>query len=399
MVRFRSHIIKCSWEQDESGWRLWVARHREICASGADYDSAQEGLIKAVWSAADELDDVEMPVFQFDPPLPLTAEAEPFGTPELYIISGDGSFHAPRRGDSDWQDPSTLYHGGLCPECHTPLGPRTDEPVVVADGERADAGFMYTTAGLLRLFSEQFLAHLSDREHASLTFRPVRNRSRRARPMFELIAEPTVPFVSLKGYDADGSACPQCGQGSYHLFDPILNAAPNYLLDFVCAADLPEPSCTMFAVGPRSWWSLCVPAHRRRELLNAKHSVGLTSVRIGVTPPDLADRYPRLCVSQRRVRCPICTQWPQPMHVRQTGQARFDLAARDWSARNWTWIEPAAAEGIIQITRQSAPISDVMARTKEDYVRKPEFVIFHCTQCWRLGYVNVHLREVEFIWS
>ena len=93
------------------------------------------------------------------------------------------------------------------------------------------------------LFSDRFLARLTDEERAGLVLRPVQGPPDSGREFFELLGQPLLEFVGLPDFPGRiGGTCAGCGPTSFTYI------ADWKVANFVAASDLPAPLPPVFGV-------------------------------------------------------------------------------------------------------------------------------------------------------
>lgn len=401
-------VIACGWRKSPEGWKLWVRGRESVCGSGATYETAQEALIDAIMQAAPDLDAVLPIVPEFDTPLPATAFAEPYLVPELYLIGGDDIFELNRPSQATVESAEsraaylpTLFTEGICPSCRHGRGERTEVAMRVDNApRRVDAGWIRADGfhDHIRLFSERFLELLTPEERAHLIFRPITMPSGARRQFYELRGHPDVPFVGVRGMDADGLECVECGHRSFRVLDPRLMDEGLHLTRFVCADDLPKSLATCFTVGCGNNLGLCVGRERWDALRGHPHARGIMSERIGVVPESECERRPR--IRNRRDHCELCLEWPEPRTIDDRQRAVFDLPTLTCSQRNFTWIVEAEQNGYVQRSRATMEPSAMWELVSADRrLHRTEFMSFRCPRCWRLGWVILTPTELKLLWK
>lgn len=269
-------------------YRLWVIRKPKLVGEGASFEAAREALWGAVCTA---LGDGEA-VFEFDPPEPMEDAVRRLRNPAIATIAGNTISEIVG-------DPNALFENGLCPECGTPRGRRTAVPLEVDSVESGYEGG-FTRGRHLDFFSEEFVSLLTRSEQARFEWRPIQ-RGRRAKKVFyELIAEPGVPLVGMRGAayrplweceTCGSSASPTFfhGKGQYQ----ALRDAGMYM--FVSRADLPDPLPPWFIIGGPELSSLAVRQERWQQLVKKRGVRGLVSTPVGVLDPaDVTHDFPRV---------------------------------------------------------------------------------------------------------
>ncbi|HST62276.1 MAG TPA: hypothetical protein VLK84_26470 [Longimicrobium sp.] len=159
-----------------------------------------------------------------------------------------------------------LFEGGVCARCGMACGPRTDEPVrfrhVEASGARSDGWLAGPSpfGARMCLYSERFLALLTDEERGLLHWRPAENTAFGDRAVFELAgsAHP-VPLARPHGGAPYVERCGECGWEPPPHYSAN-TTHPDWMMRFaraggflprlyVAAADLPDPPPAAFTVG------------------------------------------------------------------------------------------------------------------------------------------------------
>ena len=205
-----------------------------------------------------------------------------------------------------------LYAGGVCAACLLPRGPRTDAPMVLrhTDGmsRRCDgviAQLRERPKGpTYSLFSDRFLARLTDAERGCLTWRPVEvsNPTKTTRPLFELVAAAVhLAFVALRGGRPDRFSCAECGYESPPYY-PLAALLPTWLNPtgapgwrgqpsyFLGAGSLPEPLPALFSAGDARSGPVLVASDALQWPKTG--SPGIKGIRrwpVGVVAPSLID--------------------------------------------------------------------------------------------------------------
>lgn len=289
----------------------------------------------------------------------------------------------------------------ICPSCRHGRGERTEVAMRVDNApRRVDAGWI-RAAGFhdhIRLFSERFLKLLTTEERAHLEFRPITMPPGARREFYELRGRPDVPFVGVRGMDADGLECVECGHRSLRVLDPRLMDEGLHLTRFVCAEDLPKSLATCFTVGGGNNLELCVGRERWDALRGHPHARGIMSERLGVVPESECERSPR--IRNRREHCEICSEWPEPRTIDDKQRAVFDLPAQMCSQRNFTWIVEAEQNGYVQRSRATMELSTMWELASAGRrLHRTEFMSFRCPGCWRLGWVILTPTKLKLLWE
>jgi hypothetical protein len=401
----QTNVIACRWRRTDDGWTLWVAGRQDVRGSGPTYEAAEEALVDAIIQAAPDADAVMPVVPEFDPPLPATAFAEPYLNPELYIVRGDAIFELGGPADCDEDNAeerdaylNSLYSGGICGACRHGRGERTDVPLHIrAAPAGVDAGWVRgRISDRPRIFSERVVESLTESERERLMLRPAVMPPRTRRRFYELGGRAGVDLVGVRGLDADGLECTQCGRRSLRVLDPRLMEGGLHLTRFVCATDLPADLRNVFLVGSGVDVDLCM-LRARWDLLRGR-ARGLMTEPVGVVKADDCDRRPR--VRNRRDRCQVCAAWPAPLAIDGKQRAVFELPAQDCSFRNFTWIPQAEKSGYLQISRSTTDVMTILEAAQQSAPPKRiDFISFRCPNCWRLGWVVLTRKELRLLWE
>lgn len=400
-------VIACKWRRSPDGWKLWVKGRNNVSGSGATYEAAQEALIDGIMEAAPDLDAVLPIVPEFDPPLPATAFAEPYLVPELYLIGGDEIFELNRPSQAQVESAESraaylLFTEGICPSCGHGRGERTAVAMRVDNApRRVDAGWIRAAGfrDFIRLFSDRFLELLTSPERERLAFRSITMPPGSRRQFYELCGRPDIELVGVRGLDADGLECPECGHRILRVLDPRLMDQGLHLTRFVCAEDLPNPLAGCFTVGCGNDLNLCVGRDLWDALRGQPHARGIMSERIGVVPESECERRPR--IRNRREHCEVCSEWPEPRTIDDKQRAVFDLPASACSRRNFTWITEAEQNASVQRSRATMEPSGMWELVSTGgRPQRTEFISFRCPGCWRLGWVILSAAEskLKLLW-
>ena len=203
----------------------------------------------------------------------------------------------------DWD---ALFKGGVCARCGMARGPRTDEPLrfrhTGAGPARSDgwlAGGPVDGAKVC-LYSERFLALLTEEERGLLHWRPAENTAYGDAAVFELAGSAhRVPLVRPRGAPYV-ERCGDCGwePPPHHSSNAT---QPEWMMRFaraggflpplyVAAADLSDPPPAAFAVGDARE-SLLLALHPARwaeiaALRGKRRLRGVQGWDLGVLPPE-----------------------------------------------------------------------------------------------------------------
>ncbi|HEX8394157.1 MAG TPA: DUF433 domain-containing protein [Longimicrobium sp.] len=209
----------------------------------------------------------------------------------------------------NWDD---LFHGGVCTECGVALGARTREPLRFRHSSGQEAHYDGWSAAPeplgagLTLFSDTFLALLTDQEQALLQWRPAINTAYGKKQLFELAGSSVhLPLAKLKGGAPQDEPCPECGfipPPSYHLPETLpdwlnperwVNVSNGQPGVYLSSADLPDPLPPVFTIGDwRQSVSLVLPAPRWaaiRALPAKRRPRAVTGRDVAVVPPELVE--------------------------------------------------------------------------------------------------------------
>lgn len=271
-------VYACSWEKVGKRYRLWVTRKPTLVAEGRSFTDAREALWSAVCTA---LGDGEA-IFEFDPPEPMTEVVRQLRDPAIVTVVGNTRSEVV--GELD-----LLFKNGVCPLCRRPRGPRTEIPLTVDSIESGyEGGF---TSGLhFRFFSEEFLALLTRQERDRFEWRPIVRAQRAKKKFYELVLEPGVPLVGMRGLQYRPLwECDDCGQRASPMYFPG-HGQDQALRDagiaaFVSRAALPDPLPVWLFIGGPIVYDLGVRQERWQELMRKRGARGLVSTPIGVLKP------------------------------------------------------------------------------------------------------------------
>ncbi len=409
-----TNVIICKWRETEQGWRLWVKGRPKVFGEGRTYEAAEDALIDAIMESAGDLDAVIPVVPEYDPPLPAPAAVEKFMHPELFLIWGDEILELHDGFRWAWLEKiagslfmtgrrnlvGPMYTKGLCAACGMGIGERTEHAMFVdVAPSDVDGGFVRgPIRNSIYVFSGRFLSALRPHELAMFEFRPVqRSGVSGTLEFFEMIARSKTPYVSVKGFDASGVVCRECGQRSISVSEPMLQQGGVYIADYVCRTDLPSPLPSCFPVGDRNHIYMCMTRERWDEIRGSKCARGIASRRLGVVSEEECERSPRLC--DRREHCRICLRWVNPVNVDGEVQRCWRLPAETFSMTNLQWVKSAEQDGLIQIVRSTISLDELARTIDENRIpRQPEIISFRCPDCWRLGRIVLSPSELLLSW-
>lgn len=210
------------------------------------------------------------------------------------------------------QNFDALFQGGVCPACGMARGPRTAEPLryrhlsgqeVHYDGWMASGSPQGT---IIQLFSESFIALLTDQERACLEWRPAVNTAYGKKTVFELAGSRWhLPLATLLGGAPYTPRCGLCGFAPPPRYSSV-TTLPRWLnpdgdehawrgqpAHYVSAAEVPDPLPPCFTVGDwREWVSLVLPPERWAALLalgRAHRPRAIKAWDLAILPPELLD--------------------------------------------------------------------------------------------------------------
>jgi hypothetical protein len=201
-------------------------------------------------------------------PLPPVEDgAESLFSPHLVVVHGIGEMQI------DWSS-TPLFSAKVCSYCGNPAVERTASSLRLSSirsrGNGASAQGFY-------LFSEEFVATLSDRERSSFDWRPVETKKRTHRRYLECRAKNPVALRGKRGISVRNE-CEYCGSPKGYIHD--LRLCP--VLRLVSRADLSEPLPSVFGVGSTTSTELCMTAERWNQLAKTEAAKGLDSSDVGV---------------------------------------------------------------------------------------------------------------------
>ncbi|MGD9722978.1 MAG: hypothetical protein AB7O59_21395 [Pirellulales bacterium] len=290
-------VYQCGWAESADGFELWVRAHQDIRARGRSLQEAEEALVHEIASKRG----VYHATLEYVPQLPKLAADSKYSFPELYGLAGDERFETDeprrvpfetedeRRRRDSWRD--QFFLAPCCRECGTPRGPRNEHPLRLTHVRTDyDGGFALLAGAFLHVFSERFLAQLTDDERRLLQFRPIKASQKLRHPFFELAGPPGLPTVALAGRTVTGWRCDACGArvfGYDHSADTDIGL-------YVARRDLPTPVPTIFTIGSRTGISLGVTADRWRALAEQPGTRGIVSRPLGALPDNQVVRVPEL---------------------------------------------------------------------------------------------------------
>lgn len=291
-------VYVCSWSKTKNGYEMWLKSRPQVRSLGESYEEAAETLVESIQDAGGAIH----AVLEFDPPLQPAENVKEFLNPSIVTIWGDDCFEqgGPRRSGSfanaaerdahlAWDD--AHYEGGCCGRCNHPLGTRTAKVLELSYVRSGyGGGFVSIKGGTSYVFSETFLALLTDQERESLELRKVvRSKSSRV-SYYELIGPSGPKKVGLKHVKPhSGWVCDDCG---YQCFSYSRTGFD--LRDFVAAEDLPNPLPGIFTVGTQPHVELTATSKRWAELVGQKGTRGMLSEPIGVLPTERVEHHPQL---------------------------------------------------------------------------------------------------------
>ena len=296
-------VYLCTWSSSPNGCVLWVKARPNVRGEGRTFDEAEEELLDAIRASGGAM----QAVLEFEPAPPKSTLDEKYTTPELYVIGGDDRFEtdAPRRLPFEsaedtaerfrWSD--AFYQSPLCRQCGNVSSARSEKPLTLTFAPpRADGAFGYVSSDAgptHQIYSQEFLAALTEGEKRGLIFRPTIRKGRRK--FYELIGPEGPPHVAVDGLHCTGWRCTECDYHTWGYF--IYGLSVNR---FVARSDLPEPLPGVFTVGRSPEIELAVTAERWKELVGHKGTRGFVSRPLGVVPDREVIRRPELPTQEER---------------------------------------------------------------------------------------------------
>jgi hypothetical protein len=272
-------VYLCSWEQDVNGFHLWVSKHPNVESRGEVFGEAQEGLAAEI---CEHLGDGEA-VLEFEPEPPVSQLAARFLSPALVSVVGNTrpDKFGPLEG---------LYAGESCKECRGRIGERTSVSLWISELESGyDGGFTGYPLAHILFFSDKFVSLLKQDEKAGLEFRPVQRHGRTRKKFCELIAKPSVPWVGVKGLQAKGWHCTECGNKAFGYWEEELPIS-----QFLCKTDLPKSRPSCLVVGTPQEAHLCFTLERWKEMRGKPGTQGLVGAPVGIVDEEECERNPPL---------------------------------------------------------------------------------------------------------
>ena len=253
-------VFACSWKCEGDRYRTWWKARPKVLGEGATFEEADEALYEAIMVATGDGENEH----EYDPPAPGSGRLPLL---DVHYLEVSTAVHKARVKNAD-----ALFGGGLCPDCRRGWGIRTEEPIELAT---RDSGAVLVTAleehwvgPRISLYSEQFVAALSDAERDACTWRDVSGPPRSRMKYLELVdARHIVRIVTPVGHPRSGWRCEVCG----YVTDPFFSGGGDRdPTDLISHADLPPSKRVMFALGQRPELCLCFSRERFTELRKVK---------------------------------------------------------------------------------------------------------------------------------
>jgi hypothetical protein len=272
-------VFACSWKRERDRYRTWWKARPGVFGEGATFEEADEALYESIMVATGDGENEH----EYDPPAPSSGRLPLLDVHYLDASTADKA----RLKNAD-----SLFSDGLCPDCRRGRGVRTDEPIELTT---RDSGPILVTAlgenwvgPRISLYSEQFVAALSNAERDACTWREVSGPPRSRMKYLELVdARHIVRTVMPAGHPHKGWRCDVCGYLTGPLYTSGGDRDP---IEFISHADLPLAKPVMFALGRRPELSLCVSRERWAALREKKGLSQLRGSSIGVLADEHVDR-------------------------------------------------------------------------------------------------------------
>lgn len=282
-------IYLCSWSRGRDGFRVWLKSDPSVAAEHADFEAADDLLHERILLATGDGENQH----QYLPPAPEgTATAG-----RLWRLGPDAVV------TMSHQPP--YFVGGLCDECLTPLGPRTDVvlQVSILKGGANAARVRLAEVGLgvgpsLTIVSAQVLETFTKSERADFEWRAVGGASLR-RAFFEAIPmKPPIPLVLPANREPQvAERCETCGFTWNSYYEGLIGSD-----DCVSAADLPDASHTLMAVDHQPHARIAVTEARWRELAGQTRLKGIKGSPILIIPAGAVGHPSKYIPRQRAKR-------------------------------------------------------------------------------------------------
>jgi hypothetical protein len=397
------HVFICKWKKTGLQWHIWVKGKPKLFGKGETLDAAQSHLQDAIWDSAENVDDVTPTVMEFDPPLPTSERMKKFFTPQICTVYGDGRYDLLTGGfpygnadTASIEYVNSLYEKGICKTCGYGIGKRTNVEFRAEfyDGSY-DGLWLFHTQVQARayFFSDRFISLLTSEELKRLEFLGCQTKRKGKRKYFELRGNSIANNVGIKGFDAEGQECTECGQRHFYIKEACLN---DPMQDFICRSDLPNPLPSCFVVNINNKPTLCMTQERFGQIRGDKNAKGIISERLGIIDDKLCERHPRLQTSFRE--CSTCSKWLRP------GQQRFwELPARDSGLSNHPsviWLKKQIIKPqLITIIRQEDTIEHIVEMVESGTkIKESKTISFRCPDCWRLGRLCLSYKSFGIDW-
>ncbi len=397
------NVFICKWERIGQQWHVWVKGKPKLSGRGDTLEAAELQLEQEIWSAAKNGDDVIPTLMEFEPPLPASERTKKFFIPEIYYVCGDEIFSLLRGyfpyGHVDAETMAyinSLYEGGICKVCMYGIGKRTEVEFKTeckigdSDGLFLRHSQIHTSAWF---FSDRFISLLTNEERERLKFRECQVKRKGKRKYYELAGNAIANNVGVKGLDARGPECLECGHRCFSITDHDLDFS---MQDFICRSDLPEPLPACFAITIDDRITLCMTRERWDQIRGNKNAKGIISRPIGVVDEELCERHPRLQTSIKE--CKRCSSWKD---TRRDGW--FELPATGKNLTNHpavVWLKNEMENlKTITIVRQEDTIDHIVEMVESGAkIKEGKTISFRCPDCWRLGKLFVTHNRFGMVW-
>jgi hypothetical protein len=268
-------VYICKWKRIEAGFRLWVKGKPKLSVEGdGDVISLSEQLSERIAESGG----AQHAVLEFDKPLPKAAFDVRYSAPEIVSVCGDERFEidCPDPHDSAWFD--QFFARPHCRECETQASPRNRQSLPVEYlPPLFDGGFIAFCNVSLRVFSEDFLQHLTSAERDRLDLIPIQFSKDCKKSYYELIGPAGPPFRPISTLPISGWRCDACGYKTFGYWSPQSN-----IHQFIARDRLPDPIPDIFTVGVPPDVHLCITAARWAKIIGSIGTRGLTTSQIGV---------------------------------------------------------------------------------------------------------------------
>lgn len=290
-------VYLCSWTATERGFTIVLNVRPSITATGETFEEAEERFCIAL---GEQFGDGE-PNLEYDRPPPRAGLQQRYLGPDIIRVVTPRGFAV--------DNSTAVFRHDQCPACGLHISLRTDEPISCGPVPRGCAGasviaFDATRTvghGRLQIFSEAFLALLSDEERSGLRLRPVHLSGPGRQRYFEIRGVPVARTVGVRGFP--GLLRRKCRTCGCCCFTYLVGTD---MFSFLALGDLPSPLPTVFVVeDEHQWLHLCLPRQRFDALRALTGARGLQSAQIYVAPDREVIRdndeedYPDVLLSPR----------------------------------------------------------------------------------------------------